>query len=176
MLRKLRRSLPLLATLALSLLAVPGIADALPIQVLDAQYTIRVSANSDPPTLRSSTSLTPATDTLTIGDWDVAHATAGLFEVEARTSFNGSNTGPTRTGASATSVLVFSPLSNGIALLNLVFDGFSQVRWTDGSVRLEDLTTGDLLLEYGYGYGTSPGTSPIPWLTQWDWTRRTSMP
>src|SRR5262249_20733930 len=144
--------------------------------------------NTIPMTLRTMTSLDPlepVIDEVSTGEsgiapitpgsfWDDAfvygliRASAGPFEVDALTIYNPSG-GPTRLNATGTSVVRFSPLVDETAALNMVFTGVSQVQWTEGSVRLDDLTTGEILLEYGYAQQSPVGPGPIPWDSSWDY-------
>lgn len=141
----------------------PSMAMALPlsVRVISAQYTTEVTARTAPlVTSRTTTSTSPVDDTLILDGWDEIRGIAGPFSVYARTVFSFAQPDPilaTHAGASATSVLGFTPLSDATAALEFAFEGYSQARWSGGFVRLEDVTTAELLWDYGWTCCTLSG-------------------
>jgi hypothetical protein len=156
----------------------PSISQASPITVelLDAHYTTTVKTTfvgtlSNPDYSRITGSATPISDAL---HWTVfdssdiftvyqsagAAAAANTFGVDAS-----SNTGDLFLEqrlryalASATTTLTFTPLADGLAPLVIdLITGSTSSFWSEGSITLDNLTTGEQLWTYGWDSNGSGG-------------------
>jgi hypothetical protein len=143
--------------------------DPLPINIFDAQYTTSVSTSSwiigggETTDSRTLFSLVPISDLMyhSVSGQLEAEANVGLFDISAFTAADGLHD-PLRSGsvASAQSEIWFSPLTSQTTTVNLQFSGWSQWYYSEGSVSLLDVTSGDEVWNYGWNSYVS-GT--VPW-------------
>ena len=156
-------------------LLVPGesAADPFSIQVLTTRYTTTVqvdATSSDLPqiqTTRHATSTTPTTDVFALMGFDWATASADLLTVTTRTEagMDPMHRYGGKSMATAESALTFAPMADGVADLAISLIGFSQVWWSDGRLQLHDVTTNEVLWNYGwtccfFQHATMPWSAP----------------
>lgn len=171
--------------IVLALLLTPSVsfADALSIQILDqSRYTTHVQNDVSDSlsipgvyistltgrTLSSPNPISDAAPVASFYDRELgAFASADAFRVSARTSSGyitntetGVADGNHHNAASAETDLMFSTLDSGFAAIAFAFEGNYAAEWSDGFVRLTDLTTTATLWRYDWSTGFG-GT--VPW-------------
>lgn len=153
-----------------------GYPTPLPINILDAQYTTSVSVSSwillegggigHTNYSRTTVSSVPISDSLyhPVSGLPEAEANAGLFEISAFTAAANGIYDPFRhgSGASAQSVLWFSPLTSETTTINIQFSGWEEWYYSDGFVSLLDVTSGDEVWNFWWGQLRPPRT--VPWV------------
>lgn len=166
--RRTLRAIVFRTSLIVSLaLAVNGYSTpAAMVELVSAQYTtvVSVSGIGIPDETRTTISTVPFSDYLihpSSGLFE-CEAIAGLFGISAFTAAEGQfNPTHTHARASAEARIRFSPNASGAINLNLQFTGTGQWYFSEGFVRLFDVTAG--LEAWGFDWlGTEPGT--VPWI------------
>ena len=140
-------------------------ADPFNINLLSATFRTRVSTTADSPglptTSRQTVSNTPTSDSLLVPVAPLhpslpaavgAIAETGVFSVHADTTSSPSLTPLYASSALALTELLFAPLQNGVATidLDLTTSGSGADHWSEGTISLFDTTTNAQIWNYGW--------------------------
>jgi hypothetical protein len=164
---RMRVVAPLLALVAL-VVAVPADASPIGVTILSAEFatTVSITENSGLATTRSTFSSAPTTDSLTVPVSSVvqaqfpgippevgAFADSGLLRVATDTTSFSLLTPLYSSMSVAGANLLFSPVVDGIATFGIDLTvGGSAPDWSEGSVRLIDVSVGQELWAYGWDF------------------------
>lgn len=153
-------------------LALTSTGYALQINILDSQYTTTVrviESESIPSFTRTQTSPVPINDSV---DTSVASANAGLFGVSAQTAaFPYPPDYISTSSAFTESDLWFSPLTSQTTAINIEISAGIEPHFvfTFGNVNLLDITSGNEVWDYGWGWGLLNNGIPVPWDNLGSW-------